>query len=117
MRSVRTLMVVAVCVSTCGCGVFHGKTPGPKPPAGVLAVAPGAEKVTVTTNASLVANCVAVGDVSTLSSAGTEELKNLAVGLHADVVLLTARGEIATKGSSQESAEGVAYRCNTPAFH
>lgn len=117
MRSVRILVVLAVGVSICGCAAFHTRTSGPKPPAGVLAVAPGAEKVTVTTNASLVANCVAVGDVFTLSSAGTEELKNLAVGLHADVVLLTARGVITTKASSHGNAEGVAYRCNTPAFH
>jgi len=51
--------------------------------------------------------------VSALSPSGTHELKNLAVGLHADVVLLTSVGGVATKTTTEQSAEGVAYRCNS----
>jgi hypothetical protein len=112
--SVRILLLV-ICVITCGCVGVATELPAGAPPTGVLAVAPGAEKVTVTTNASVVASCVAVGNVSTLSPSGTQELKNLAVGLHADVVLLTAVGGVATKTTTEQSAEGVAYRCNSSA--
>jgi hypothetical protein len=58
-----------------------------------------------------------VGNVFTLSNSGAPELKNLAVGLHADVVLLTSVGGVGGKTASESTAEGVAYRCNSSTAH
>ncbi len=117
MRSVR-ILVLAICASAAGC--VTTELPAGAPPTGVLAVAPGAASVTVTSNASVVANCVAVGDVFTVASTGTPELKNLAVGLHANVVLLTAVGGVGGvggKAGAENTAEGVAYQCANSAPH
>ena len=114
MRPVRILIFV-ICISAAGC--VTSQLPTDAPPASVLAVAPGADSVTVTSNASVVASCTAVGDVFTVASAGTWELKNLAVGLHANVVLLTAVGSVGGKSGYIATAEGVAYRCDSSAPH
>jgi hypothetical protein len=111
MASVR-ILTLAICLSAAGC--VTTELPAGAPPTGVLAIAPGAAGVTVTSDASVVANCDAVGDVFTVAASGTPELKNLAVGLHANVVLLTAVGGVGGNAGSMATAEGVAYRCNSP---
>ena len=66
---------------------------------------PGADRVTLTENASDVAGCKVVGNVTGLMPMGDKQfyfeatLRNRTVGLDGNTVLLTARGE------------GVAYRC------
>lgn len=68
-----------------------------------VALAPGAEKVKITKNASDVASCKAVGNVSSPlmgPKATPANLQNKTVGLGGNTVFLTGAG-----------AEGIAYSC------
>jgi hypothetical protein len=70
---------------------------------GCVTLAPGADKVKLTSNAADVKGCVAVGNVKTDAQNDPMDvdntLRNQAVGLNADVVFRTALGA------------GVGYRC------
>ncbi len=71
-----------------------------------VAVAPGAEKVKITTNAGDVASCKAVGNVTSrpMGAAATNaDLQNKTFGLGGNAVFITA-----TVG---DLVEGVAYTC------
>jgi hypothetical protein len=70
---------------------------------GCVTLAPGADKVKLTSNAADVKGCVAVGNVKTDAQNDPMDvdntLRNQAVGLNADVVFRTGLGA------------GVGYRC------
>jgi hypothetical protein len=70
---------------------------------GCVTLAPGADKVKLTSNAADVKGCVAVGNVKTDAQNDPLDvdntLRNQAVGLNADVVFRTGLGA------------GVGYRC------
>ena len=70
---------------------------------GCVTLAPGADKVKLTSNAADVKGCVAVGNVKADAQNDPLDidntLRNQALGLNADVVFRTALGA------------GVAYRC------
>jgi hypothetical protein len=71
-----------------------------------VALAPGAERVRLTTNAADVTSCKAVGNVKAPSVAafdGVATIQNQAVGLGANTIFVT----VPTSGSE----EGVAYNC------
>jgi Domain of unknown function (DUF4156) len=97
MRTSRTVSVAAICAILCNACV---------------SLAPGADKVRITKNASDVSMCTAVGNVN--ASGGVQgpseivdastEFRNQAVGLGGNVVFVT----LATLGVP---AEGVVYRC------
>lgn len=97
MRSIRTLSIAAICAILC---------------IACVSLAPGADKVRITKNASDVSMCTAVGNVN--ASGGVQgpsevvdastELRNQAVGLGGNVIFVT----LATLGVP---AEGVVYRC------
>jgi hypothetical protein len=78
-----------------------------------LAVAPGAEKVRLTSNAADVTTCKAVGNIKVPEiSPGVvspyvaqTQFRNLAVGLGSDVALVT-------QGSISVPVTGIGYRCN-----
>jgi hypothetical protein len=71
---------------------------------GCVTLAPGADKVKLTSNAADVKGCVAVGNVKTDAQNDPLDvdntLRNQAVGLNADVVFRTGLGA------------GVGYRCS-----
>jgi hypothetical protein len=71
-----------------------------------VALAPGAERVRVTTNAAEVASCKGVGSVKALSGSafdGEATIRNQALGLGANTIFVTRY----VSGSE----EGVAYNC------
>jgi hypothetical protein len=71
-----------------------------------VALAPGAEKVKITKNASDVASCKAVGNVKSPiigDEAINATLQNQALGLGGNTVFVT--------GAVAESVAGVAYSC------
>lgn len=71
-----------------------------------VALAPGAEKVKITKNASDVASCKAVGNVVSQPmgpEATNADLQNKALGLGGNTIFVT--------GANGRSVEGVAYRC------
>jgi hypothetical protein len=80
--------------------------------AACVTLAPGADKVRITKQASEVSGCTAVGNVNTLGDAqgpsqiadSSTELRNQAVGLGGDTIFVTS----ATLGVPNQ---GVAYRC------
>jgi hypothetical protein len=97
MRTSRTVSLAAICAILCNACVT---------------LAPGADKVRLTKNASDVATCTAVGNVnasegvqgpSQIVDASTE-FRNQALGLGGNVVYVT----LATLGVPDE---GVVYRC------
>jgi hypothetical protein len=71
---------------------------------GCVSLAPGADHVKMTSNASDVAACTAAGNVRSQNRNDVlnvdADLKNQAVGLYANVIFITGTGE------------GVAYRCD-----
>ena len=79
--------------------------------AACVALAPGADKVRMTKNASDVSACAAVGNIRVPRNSqgqadtwnGDAELRNQAVGLGGNTVFVTA-GLLA-------AVEGIAYRC------
>ena len=94
-----------LCV-TIACTACATTTTFPLVPAGVNAVAPGAEGVEITKDAAQVEGCTAVGNVQTAGGAG--QLQNEGVGLRANVVLVTLYGVV----DGRSTMEGVAYKCN-----
>jgi hypothetical protein len=88
----RFAAVVAFGVATAGCAT--------------VVLAPGAERVRVTTNAAEVVPCKPVGNVKALSESpfdGMATIRNQALGLGANTIFVTAY----VSGSEQ----GVAYNC------
>jgi hypothetical protein len=96
IRHVSFLIFCAIFVSAC------------------VTLAPGAEKVRITRDASDVSGCTAVGSVNTLSGPqgpsqiadSSTELRNQALAFGGDVVFVTS-------STLNVPNEGVAYRCNT----
>jgi hypothetical protein len=77
-------------------------------------LAPGAEKIRVTTNRNDVAGCKAVGAVDargpfTMPNDWMHQLQNQALGMGADVVFQTSSALAVT-----DHVSGVAYRCEGP---
>jgi hypothetical protein len=77
--------------------------------AGCVSVAPQAEKIRVTSNGAEVAECKILGAVEShppymFPSDGVNQLRNNAVALGADTLLLTSSGALRGK-------TGMAYRC------
>jgi hypothetical protein len=71
-----------------------------------IALAPGAENVKTTKNASDVASCKAVGDVLSKPmgpTATNADLRNKTLGLGGNTIFVTA--------ANGDSVEGVAYSC------
>ena len=88
----RFLAIVVIGLGTAGCVT--------------VALAPGAEKIKITKNASDVASCKAVGNVKSPlvgNEAINATLQNQALGLGGNTVFVT--------GPVAESVAGVAYSC------
>lgn len=91
--TVRGLLLASVVATSASCGTLRPT------------LAPGADRVKLTHNASEVAGCKVVGNVSGWTVVGDnrynyeEQLRNQTVGLDGNTVFLTTTGE------------GVAYRC------
>ena len=81
-----------------------------------VTLAPGAEKVRITKDASDVSGCTAVGSVNTLGGPqgpseiadSSNELRNAAIGLGGNAVFITS-------SILNVPNQGVAYRCPDPA--
>jgi hypothetical protein len=105
--------VTFLCLFATGCFAPSGVSHGPGISNSGIPLAPGAEQVKVTKNASDVVNCKAVGNLSNvnggnLTDAGQRIARNQAIGLGGNTIFDTSN----TFQESQGVVEGVVYRCN-----
>ena len=78
----------------------------------VVALAPGADKVRLTKNASEVSGCTAVGNVKVPSDAGGQvDLGNASAQFRNQVIGLGGNTGFLTSAPLGVPVEGVAYRC------
>lgn len=98
MKSHTTLVLLSICsacLSACA----------------LVSLAPGADKIHVTSTPSDVSSCTAVGNLQVPRTGGnvdianaSSQFRNQAIGLGADTALVTY-------GSAGVPVEGIAYRC------
>ena len=80
--------------------------------AACVSLAPGADKVRLTKNASDVSSCSAVGNVKVpVASTGTVDIANASTQFRNQVVGLGGNTGFVTYGPVDVPSEGVAYRC------
>jgi hypothetical protein len=107
------LLATLLCLSAAGCLAPSAISKGPGIANSGIPLAPGAEQVKLTRNASEVANCKAVGNLNdvrggNLTDAGQRIARNQAIGFGGDTIFETSPA----LEEAQGVLEGVVYRCN-----